>query len=77
MSISINSPAKCELQSVIRFLQAEGKSPTKFHRRMSWVYGNNFMNEGAVREWCRKFKDGQTDEHDEGRQVVNLSDDLK
>ncbi|GBN81329.1 hypothetical protein AVEN_83854-1 [Araneus ventricosus] len=35
---------------------------------MSLVYGANFMRDGAVQEWCRTFKDGRTDAHDEGRQ---------
>ena len=35
---------------------------------MSKVYGDNFMSEGSVREWCRKFKEGQTDVHDEDGQ---------
>ena len=34
---------------------------------MSKVYGENFMSDGSVRECCRKFKDGRTDVHDEGR----------
>ncbi|XP_035216956.1 uncharacterized protein LOC118190360 [Stegodyphus dumicola] len=35
---------------------------------MSRVYGNSFMSDAVVREWCRKFKDGRTDVHDEGGQ---------
>jgi histone-lysine N-methyltransferase SETMAR len=35
---------------------------------MSQVYGENFMSDGVVREWCRKFKYGRTDVHDEGGQ---------
>jgi len=37
------------------------------------VYGENFMSDGSVREWCRKFKEGRTDVHDEdghGRKSV-------
>ena len=26
------------------------------------------MSDGCVREWCRKFKEGRTDIHDEGGQ---------
>ena len=66
VATTIDAPAKCELQSVIRFLQAEGRSAAEIHRRMSKVYGDNFMSDGSVREWCRKFKDGRTDVHDEG-----------
>ncbi|GBN42727.1 hypothetical protein AVEN_259838-1 [Araneus ventricosus] len=56
MSIRIDALAKCELRSVIRFYQAEGKSAAEIPRRMNRVYGKNFMSDG-VREWCRKFKD--------------------
>jgi hypothetical protein len=31
------------------------------------VYGQNVMSEGTVRQWCRMFKDGQTNVHDEER----------
>ena len=40
---------------------------------MSKVYGEIFMSDGSVREWCRKFKEGRTDVHDEdghGRKSV-------
>ena len=66
MAATIDAPAKCELRSVIRFLQAEGRSAAENHRRMIKVYGENFMSDGSVREWCRKFKEGRTDVHDEG-----------
>jgi hypothetical protein len=39
---------------------------TGIHRRMSKEYGENFMSDGSVREWCRKFKEGRTDVHYEG-----------
>ena len=61
MAATIDAPAKCELRSVIHFLQAEGRSAAEIHHRMSKVYGENFMSDGSVREWCRKFKEGRTD----------------
>jgi stress-induced morphogen len=54
---------------VIRFLHAEGKSMAEIHHRLCCVYGDNVMSDGCVREWCRKFRDGCTDVHDEGGQV--------
>ncbi|KAK7871540.1 hypothetical protein R5R35_010343 [Gryllus longicercus] len=78
MAATISSPAKCELRSVIRFLQAEGNSAAEIHRRMCQVYGEGFMSDGVVREWCRKFKEGRNDVHDEegqGRKSV-ATDDL-
>jgi hypothetical protein len=36
------------------------------------------MNEGTIRQWCRMFKDGQTNVHDEERSGLPSieSDDL-
>lgn len=68
MATSIDSPAKCELRSVIRFLQAEGNNAAEIYRRMFRVYGENCVSDGVVHEWCRKFKDGRADVHDEGGQ---------
>jgi transposase len=53
---------------VIRFLHAEGQSAAEIHRRLCRVYGDNVMSGSSVREWCRKFRDGRTDVHDEGGQ---------
>ena len=65
MEPSIVSPASCEIRSVIRFLSAEGNSAAEIHRRLCRVYGDGVMSDGSVREWCRKFKDGRTEVHDE------------
>ena len=61
MCAAIETPGKCEICAVIRLLQAEGHSAAEIHRRMSAVYGPNFMSGKCVREWCRKFCDGRTD----------------
>jgi hypothetical protein len=53
---------------VICFLQAEGQTVAEIHPRLCRVYGDNIMNDGCVREWCRKFRDGRTAAHDEGGQ---------
>ena len=53
---------------MIRFLHAEGQSVAEIHRRLCRVYGDNVMSDSCVREWCRKFRNGSTDMHDEGGQ---------
>lgn len=68
MAIAINAPASCELHSVICFLQVEESSTTEIHCRMSVVYGEHCMSHSALRKWCRKFAQGQTDTHNEGGQ---------
>jgi transposase len=50
----------------------------EIHRELCAVYGQNIMSEGTVKQWCRMFKDGPTNVHDEersGRPSV-VSDDL-
>ncbi|GBL84524.1 hypothetical protein AVEN_117260-1 [Araneus ventricosus] len=83
MASRIDAPTKCELRSVMSFLQAGGNSAAEIHR-MSRVYIEIFMcgvicvsvecdEFGA----CRKFKDGRTDVHDEegqGRKSVATKD---
>ena len=52
---------------VLRFvcLHAQGQSAAEIHRRLCREYGDNVMSDSCVREWCRKFRDGRTDVHDE------------
>jgi hypothetical protein len=68
MCAAIEIPGKCEIRTVICFLQAEDHSAAEIHCRMTAVYGPNFMSDKCFREWCRKFHDGRTDVHDEGGQ---------
>jgi transposase len=37
------------------------------HSELCAVYGQNVMNKGTIRQWCRMFKDGRRDVHDEER----------
>jgi len=78
MDTTIAAPASCEVRAVIRFLHAEGQSAAKIYRRLCHLYGDNVMSDSSVREWCRKFRDGRTDVHDEGSQgrLSTLTDEL-
>jgi len=40
MAAPIQSPAKCEVRSVIRFLNAKCERPAKIHKQFFAVYGN-------------------------------------
>jgi len=40
MAAPIQSPAKCEVRSLIRFLNAKVESPAEIHKRIVAVYGN-------------------------------------
>ncbi|GFS85468.1 HTH_48 domain-containing protein [Trichonephila clavipes] len=63
----IESPAKCEIRSVVHFLTARNMSAADIHRQITEVYGTEAMSDSKVRKWVRKFKDGRTNVHDEER----------
>jgi transposase len=62
----IQSPAKCEVSSLTRFLNTKGEGPAEIHQQIVAVYGN-VMNRQNVTKWCREFSEGRTDVHDEQR----------
>uniref|UniRef100_A0A670YBV0 Mos1 transposase HTH domain-containing protein n=1 Tax=Pseudonaja textilis TaxID=8673 RepID=A0A670YBV0_PSETE len=57
----------CEVRSVIRFLLAKKHKPLEIFWQLCEVYRDNIITEGGVRQWCIKFKNGQTNVHDEQR----------
>jgi len=67
MDTIIASPTSCEVRAVICFHHT-GQSAAEIHRRFHHVYDDNVTGDSCVREWCRKFRDGRTDAHDEGGQ---------
>ena len=40
MAAPIQSPAKCEVRSVTRFLKAKAERPGEIHKQIVAVYGN-------------------------------------
>ena len=60
------SPAKCEVRSVIRFLNAKVERPAEIHKQIVAAYGN-VMNLQRVTNWCRESSEGRTAVHDEQR----------
>ena len=40
MAAPIQSPVKCEVRSMIRFLNAKGARPAEIHKQIVAVYGN-------------------------------------
>jgi hypothetical protein len=77
MAAPIPSPAKCEVRSVIRFLNAKGERPADIHKQTVAVCGN-VMNRQNVTKWCGEISEGRTDVHDEQRsgRPSLISDDL-
>ena len=64
---SIANYAKCGVRSVIRLLTAKGLQASEIHRQLVEVYGESVMSEGKVRQWCRSFREGRANVHDENR----------
>jgi hypothetical protein len=56
----INNSASCEIIIIIHFLHAKNMSASEIYHELCAVYGQNVINEGTVRQWCRMFKDGWT-----------------
>ena len=52
MAAPIHSPAKWEVRSVIRFLNAKGERSVKIHKQIVAVYCN-VMTRQNVTKWCR------------------------
>jgi hypothetical protein len=77
MAAPIQGPAKCEVRSVIRFLNAKGECPAEIHKQIVAVYGD-VMNWHNVTKWCCEFSEGRADVHDEQRssRPSLISDDL-
>jgi hypothetical protein len=76
MAVPIQSLAKYEVRSVIRFLNAKGERSAK-NSQIVAVYGD-VINRQNVTKWCREFSEGRTEVHDEqasGRPSL-ISDDL-
>ena len=69
MAAPIQSPAKCEVRSVIRFLNSKGERPAEIHKQIVTVYGN-VMNRQNVTNWCRELSEGTTDDNDELQEEV-------
>jgi hypothetical protein len=78
MCPAIDKPASSEILTVVRSLCAKNVSSAEIHCELCAVYDQNVMSEGTVRQWCRMFKDGWKNGHDEERngQASVLSDDL-
>ena len=77
MAAPIQSPAKCEVRSVIRFPNSKCELSAEIHKQFFTVYGN-FMNRQNVTKGAVNSPKGKTDVHDEQRssRPSLISDDL-
>ena len=56
----IQSSAKCDVHSVIRFLNAKGERPAEIHKQMIVAVYGKVMNRQNVTKWGREFSEGRT-----------------
>jgi hypothetical protein len=77
MAVSIQSPAKCEVRAVIRFLNAKGETAAEIHCQLVSVYGEDVMNRQNVAKWCREFEAGRRDGHDGGHPLSLMKSSKK
>jgi len=64
---TIEGAADCEIQSVLRFLNARNMLPSEIHHQICQLYGDNAMSDGMARKWVQMFSEGRENMHDEAR----------
>ena len=50
MAAPIQSPAKCEVRCVIRFVNAKGERPAEIHKQIVAVYGNVMNRQNVTKK---------------------------
>ncbi|GFU40900.1 HTH_48 domain-containing protein [Nephila pilipes] len=75
MELSLASRARYKLRSVTRFLCAKNTAPVDIHSQLCGVNREKCMSLQDMRKWCREFKEGCTDIHDEQRSGLPLVSD--
>jgi hypothetical protein len=73
----IQSSAKREVRSGLRFINAKGERTGEMHKQIIAVHGD-VMNWQSVKKWCCEFSEGKTYVHDEQKSgwPSLISDDL-
>jgi hypothetical protein len=56
----IENPSSVEVRAVIRFLNAQQKSPTEIHKEVVEANGENVISCKQVSVCCNQFKEGRT-----------------
>jgi hypothetical protein len=67
MNTKIKKPFTREVRPAIGFLSAKTVRAAESNRQMVEVYADGAVKEGNTRKWCRLFKEGTTNLHDEER----------
>ena len=56
MAVPIQSPAKCEARSVIRFLNAKDERPAEIHKQIVAVYGNVMDRQNVTKKETSRWE---------------------
>jgi hypothetical protein len=73
MCPATDNPTIGEICAVICFLHTRSMSAVEIHHEVCMVvYSQNVRSEGTVRQWCRMFKGGWTNVHNEEQMVDYL-----
>jgi len=56
MAAPIQSPAKCEVRSFIRFLNAKGERLTEIHKQIVVVYGNVMNRQNVTKKETSRWE---------------------
>jgi hypothetical protein len=59
----IEKPAACEMQSVIRSLNARNMKLSDIHHQLREVYGEHATSDSLVRRWVRHINEGHENVH--------------
>jgi len=69
LAAPIQSPTKCEVRSVMRFLNAKGERPAEIHKHIFAVYGN-VMNFHLFLHLKKHLGGKKFDDDDEVQEVM-------
>jgi hypothetical protein len=75
-SKKIKNLTDCEVQAVIRVLNAQNGRPVEIYCQLIAVYGESEMNDSNVRNWCQIFNKGRqtfTTSNPGARCVIHLA----
>jgi hypothetical protein len=70
----IDNHASYEIHALIHFLHAKSMSAAEIHHELCAVCGQNVMSEGTIKQWCRMFKDGWTNDEERSDEPSAVSD---
>ena len=61
----IQSPVKCKICGVIRYLVWKGKTQIEIYNEVKTAYDDKTMNSTSVFKWCGEFKNSRMSVHDQ------------